>query len=57
MIVDWTAIGENRQELITSVGGETADPQQALIFIGAIASGVLMFVARRLRRNSKSSLF
>ena len=42
--------------VITSVRGETTDPRQALIVIGAIASGVLLFVARRLRRNSKSSL-
>jgi amino acid transporter len=42
--------------VITSVRSESAEPRQALIVIGAMLSGVLLFVVKRRRRNSKSSL-
>ena len=43
--------------VITSVRSESAEPRQALIVIGAMLSGILLFVIKRLRRNSKPSLF
>jgi len=41
--------------VITSVRSESADPRQSLVVIGAILSGALLFVAKRLLRRSKSS--
>ena len=37
--------------LVTSVTGEHADPRQAMVVIGVIISGVLLFLAKRNRRN------
>ena len=37
--------------LVTSVTGENADPRQAMVVVGVIISGVLLFLVKRRRRN------
>jgi len=37
--------------LVTSVTGENANPRQAMVVVGVIISGVLLFLVKRRRRN------